>query len=120
MILSKELYIRSSFLKRIWIKRQIKKLSRHDKIMSPGSWKNYRSLRGHKVPVFSGSKKDLAEFSDAKKLEEICPTNAIKVTTSEIVISEKNCIGCQECVKASPIGIFTLREEKFLNDPDTN
>lgn len=120
MILSNELYIRASFFKRLWIRRQLKKVSRYDKIISPGSWKNYRSLRSRKIPLFVGTKSDLAAFTDAKKLEEICPTNALKVTKNEILISEKNCIGCQECVKASPEGFFTLNQEKFLNDSDTN
>lgn len=114
MILSKEFYIRVPFLKRLWLKRQVIKLSKSAKLFSPGSWKNYHpSIRSQRYPVFIGTKKELEQISDIKELEAVCPTNALKVTSSEIVINEKNCIGCLECVKASPEGIFHLLLESF-------
>lgn len=121
MILSKEFYIRASLFKRLWLHRQISNLSKSAKLFSPGDWKNFRpSVRTHKMPVFTGSKKDLLLHKDIKNLEKVCPTNAIKVTESKILISEKNCIGCLECVKAAPEGLLSVSQGRFLSDHDTN
>lgn len=118
MILSKKLYIRDSIFKRIWIKRQIKKINKSTKFFSPGSWKNYlHPVRSGSIPKFIGSKKDLMEFKEVKALESLCPTNALKVTSSSIEIDPKNCIRCQECVKASPEGFFDTTQERFPSDP---
>lgn len=121
MILSKELYIRASFFKRLWLKKQLSGLAKSSRIFAPGAWRSYQpSFRSRSIPRFIGSKSDLAQFSNAKDLETICPTGAITVTLKDIRINEKNCIGCQECVKASPEGFFEASPEKFLIDPDTN
>ncbi|HLT23124.1 MAG TPA: hypothetical protein VKZ84_06765 [Bacteriovoracaceae bacterium] len=118
MILSKKLYIRDSIFKRIWIKRQIKKINKSTKFFTLGSWKSYlHPVRSGSIPKFVGSKKDLQEFKEAKNLESLCPTNALKVTSETIQIDPKNCIRCQECVKASPDDFFDTNQEKFPNDP---
>lgn len=121
MILRKEYYIRASIFKRFWIKRQLRNLSKSSKLFTPGAWKSSRpALRSRHIPKFVGSKNDLLQFKDAKKLEAICPTAALEVAANTILINEKNCIGCQECVKASPEGLFEASQEKFHHDPETN
>lgn len=118
MILSKKLYIRDFFFKRIWVKRQIKKLSKNARFFSPGAWKNYRRpIRSGSIPQFVGTKNDLIEFKEVKGLESICPTKALTVMPDTIEIDHKNCIRCMECVKASPQGLFDVNQETFPNDP---
>lgn len=118
MILNRESYLRASFFRRYWLRRQAAKL----RLQSPFYQAGMFQLSGKTtlVPEFTASAKDLAEFADAKKLEKICPTSALTVTIQKIEIKEKNCIGCMECVKASPENFFRIKDEKFPDVPDTN
>lgn len=119
MILGREFYLRASFFQRFWLKRQVSKL----RVQAPFFHSGVQHFEGQTssiVPEFIATPKELAQFTEAKKLEVICPTNAIKVTAQRIEISKKNCIGCMECVKASPENFFRLTEEKLPDGPDTN
>lgn len=118
MILGRESYLRVSFIRRYWLRRQVAKLRIQSPFFTSGPFQSTgKSLL---IPEFIGSSKDLAEFSNAKRLEKICPTSALTVTSQKIEIKEKNCIGCMECVKMSPESFFKIREEKFPDGPDTN
>ena len=118
MILGRESYLRASLFRRYWLRRQASKLRIQSPFFQAGTFQS--SGNSFLVPEFAASAKDLAEFADAKKLEKICPTSALAVTAQKIEIKEKNCIGCMECVKASPENFFRVKEEKFPDGPDTN
>lgn len=118
MILGRESYLRASFFRRYWLRRQAFKLRIQSPFYQAGSFQ--MSGSSVLVPEFTATAKDLAQFTDAKKLEKICPTSALTVTAQKIEIKEKNCIGCMECVKASPENFFRVKEEKFPDGPDTN
>ena len=118
MILGRESYLRASFFRRYWLSRQVAKI----RAASPFYLSATVQLQGQgsAIPEFIASAAELSAFEDAKKLEKICPTSALTVTAKTIEIKEKNCIGCMECVKASPENFFRIKEEKFPDGPDTN
>jgi len=69
------------------------------------------SDRFRSVPLFSGNVDLLKTFSQAKKLESLCPTNALKVHSDHIQIDSSKCVLCQLCVEASPEGIFLKKNQ---------
>lgn len=108
MILGRESYLRASLFSRYWLRRQAAKLRLQSPFYQAGLFQ--LNSKTNLVPEFTASVKELAEFTDAKKLEKICPTSALTVTNQKIEIKEKNCIGCMECVKASPENFFRIKD----------
>ena len=120
MILNRSCYNRVNFLRAIWRKRQVKKIlgEKLFKIfnLQKTEWPQkiyFYSPRLKRVPVFSGNIDLLMNWKDSRKCETICPTNAIKVTESSIVIDQNGCIACGLCVEISPPGLLEIRWDPY-------
>lgn len=79
------------------------------KTIFPGQTYFY-SPRLKRRPYFTGDLKLLSSI-DAHILENICPTNAIKVSKSDIFIDPRGCITCGLCIEASPPGLLEVSRE---------
>lgn len=122
MILHPKYFESVSFFKSIWIKRQMKKLG-GDKLFKafqlhqtkfPDQMYFY-SPRTKSVPRFIGNEGLLSRWQSAKTCETICPTNAIELTKSAIVIDDKKCILCGLCVEIAPPGMLEMGGLDIVN-----
>ncbi|HVJ05612.1 MAG TPA: 4Fe-4S dicluster domain-containing protein [Candidatus Saccharimonadales bacterium] len=51
----------------------------------------------------------------------VCPTGACRQSNGQILISEKNCIGCKQCAMVCPFGAITVcSDEPVSEDSCTN
>lgn len=104
-------------MKAWWFKRQLRRLQDERvfktfkllKVEWPNKLYDY-SPRLKKVPVFSGDKEKLSYWPEAKTLEVVCPTDAIRVTDKEIQIDPKGCIACGLCLEFAPEGLLEIKE----------
>lgn len=46
----------------------------------------------------------------------VCPTGACRQSNGQILISEKNCIGCKQCAMVCPFGAITVCSDKPVGD----
>jgi len=115
MILDRSFYNKVSPLKAWWSRRQLKKLQ-SDKLfkafkLHKVEWPDrlyYYSPRLKRVPKFVGTKEELSKWKDSKMCETICPTHAIEVTASAIIIDDRGCITCGLCVEFAPAGLLEI------------
>lgn len=118
MILDRSYYNRISMLRAWWSRRQLKKLQgeklfkffKLHKTQWP-EWPYFYSPRLKRVPRFVGSREQLLHWKESKSCETICPTHAISVTESAIIIDERGCITCGLCVEFSPPGLLEMPTE---------
>ena len=118
MILNRSYYSKISVLKSWWFRRQSEKL-KGEKIfkafkLHKTEWPNklyFYSPRLKRVPKFVGDKASLSDWKEAKLCETICPTQAIKVTASAIIIDDRGCIACGLCVEFAPEGLLETPSE---------
>jgi ferredoxin len=118
MILNRKFYVKISFLKAWWLRRQIRKLQ-GEKIfkafkLHKTEWPNklyFYSPRLKRKPRFIGNKEQLSTWQESKLCETLCPTQAIKVTAEAIIIDDRGCIGCGLCVEAAPEGLLEIPSE---------
>jgi NAD-dependent dihydropyrimidine dehydrogenase PreA subunit len=124
MILHPKYFERVSLFKKIWIHRQMKKLT-GDKLFKafhlhqtkyPDQMYFY-SPRMKSAPRFVGNEELLSHWLTAESCEIICPTNAIKLTKSAILIDEKKCILCGLCVELAPAGLLEMPGLDVANRP---
>lgn len=114
MILNRNLYEQVSFLRAIWRRFQMRKFAGEgeqtmfslSKVTLAGQSYFY-SPRLRRRPKFSGNQQLLSTW-DAKVLETICPTNAIKVVPKDILIDPRGCTSCGLCVEVSPTGLLEV------------
>ncbi|HXH30452.1 MAG TPA: hypothetical protein VNJ01_06550 [Bacteriovoracaceae bacterium] len=115
MILSKNLYGKSSVIRSWWNRRQLRKLL-GEKVfkafkLHKTEWPNkiyFYSPRLKRVPKFIGNKDQLSNWKEAKMCETICPTQAIKVSASAFMIDGRGCIACGLCVEMAPPGLLEM------------
>lgn len=115
MILNREFYGKISFLRGWWNRRQMSRL-KDEKLfktfkLHKTEWPNklyFYSPRLKRVPVFIGDQQKLSNWKESKSCETICPTQAIKVTASAIIIDERGCISCGLCVEFAPPGLLEM------------
>jgi len=118
MILNRRFYTKVSFLKSVWNSRQLKKL------IGEGVFKAFKlhktewpqklyfySPRLKRIPRFTGNSSLLSSWQNSKKCETLCPTHAIKVTTTAIVIDESGCIACGLCLEFAPPGLLETHSD---------
>jgi ferredoxin len=115
MILNRNFYTKISFWKAWWARRQLRKLT-GEKLFK--AFKLHRTVWPDKLyfysprlkrkPLFIGSPEKLSHWQDRKLCETICPTHAIKVTASAIIIDDRGCIGCGLCVEFAPAGLLEM------------
>jgi Fe-S-cluster-containing hydrogenase component 2 len=77
-------------------------------------WPNkiyFYSPRLKRVPRFTGDQVKLATWKEAKLCEAICPTGAISVTDTAIIIDHRGCITCGLCVEFAPEGLLEVASE---------
>ena len=118
MILNRNYYSKISFLKAWWYRRQMEKLKgerlfkafKLQRIEWPGKLYFY-SPRLKRVPRFIGDKAQLSNWKESELCETICPTQAIKVTASAIIIDDRGCIACGLCVEFAPDGLLEIPSE---------
>jgi ferredoxin len=115
MILNRNFYNKVSRFRAWWYRKQMQKLQ------GPGifkafklhktEWPNrlyYYSPRLKRIPQFVGTAENLSRWQGSKGCETICPTQAIKVTASAIIIDDRGCISCGLCVEYAPEGILEM------------
>lgn len=125
MILNRSFYNKISFWKGFWYRKQAKKLKTErvfkafklHKTEWPGKLYFY-SPRLKRLPRFVGNQESLAKWEEAKNLEKLCPTNAIKVKSNEIGIDDRGCICCGACVEYAPEGLLEYSVEFPLVQQD--
>lgn len=113
MILNRKYYSQMSFLRSWWTKQQFKKL-RGEKLfkifrLHKTEWPTkiyFYSPRLRRIPEFSGNRDLLNSWKEAKVLESICPTYAIRVTSEAVQINRSGCIACNLCVEYAPHGLL--------------
>jgi Fe-S-cluster-containing hydrogenase component 2 len=118
MILNRNLYSKVSTPRIWWNLRQLKKLM-GEKVfrafhLHKTEWPNklyFYSPRLKRIPRFTGNKELLAHWKDSKICETICPTQAIKVTASAIIIEDRGCIACGLCLEVAPPGLLEMTPE---------
>ncbi len=118
MILDRSFYTKISTLKSWWYQRQMRRFSNEKvfkafklvKISLPNNIYFY-SPRLKRVPRFSGDVDKLSRWKESKECETICPTQAIKVVPSGILIEPRGCISCGACVDFAPDGLIEMPTE---------
>lgn len=118
MILNRNFYSQVSLWKAFWSRRQIRKLSgeRLFKVfkLHKTQWPDklyFYSPRLKRKPVFIGDAEKLSLWKDSKMCETICPTQAIEVTATAIIIDDRGCIGCGLCIDFAPSGLLEMSAE---------
>jgi ferredoxin len=118
MILNRNFYTKISPMKAWWYRRQLKKLEGERLFkafkLHKTVWPNklyFYSPRLKRVPQFSGDKLRLSNWKDSKLCETVCPTQAIKVTASAIIVDDRGCIACGLCVEFAPDGLLKVPSE---------
>lgn len=115
MILNRNFYTKVSFWTGWWARRQLRNLAgeklfkafKLHKTVWPDKLYFY-SPRLKRKPMFIGSAEKLTQWQDRKLCETICPTQAIEVTASAIMIDDRGCIGCGLCVEFAPPGLLEM------------
>ncbi len=115
MILNRDSFSRSSFLRVLLISLKMKRL-KSEKVykdfklpkLNILGLRDLYSMRHKKIPVYTGNDQLLRSWKNAKSCETICPSNAIKVENDTISINASACIICGECVSFAPEGIFKV------------
>lgn len=118
MILNRRFYTKVSYIRSLWNNHQLKKLI-GDKVfkafkLHKTEWPQklyFYSPRLKRVPKFTGDSNLLSKWQDSKMCETLCPTNAIKVTSSAIIIDESGCIACGLCLEFAPPGLLETHSE---------
>jgi NAD-dependent dihydropyrimidine dehydrogenase PreA subunit len=115
MILNRSFYDKISRFKAWIYRRQVKKLVGEKRFkdlrLHKTAWPDKLYLyspRFKKVPRFTGNLQILSSWKDSKSCEMICPTHAIKVTASAVVIDDRGCIACGLCVEVAPKGLLEM------------
>lgn len=124
MILNRSFYNKTSLIKSWWNAYRMRKLAgervykifRLHKTILPEKTYFY-SPRLKRKPRFSGDLKLLSSWKDSKLCENMCPTNAIRVTSNDVVIDDQGCITCGLCVEISPYGLLVMSSELNLTRP---
>lgn len=119
MILNRNYYVKASKLKSRWISQKLQKIAgekvlkifRLHKTVWPDKLYFY-SPRLKRVPKFTGDLDLLLRWQEAKLCENICPTQAIKVTPKAFIIDEQGCISCGLCVELAPPGILEYSSDQ--------
>ena len=122
MILNRSFYTKVTFFKAWWASRQMRKLL-GEKVyktfkLHRTEWPQklyFYSPRLKRIPKFTGNTALLTSWKESKSCETLCPTQAIKVTASAIIIDDRGCIACGLCVEVAPPGIFELPSETALH-----
>jgi NAD-dependent dihydropyrimidine dehydrogenase PreA subunit len=115
MILNRSFYAKISFLKNLWNSQKMRKLVGKNvfkafqlhRVQFPDNMYFY-STRLKRIPRFSGNRELLANWSDSKSCEMICPTKAITVTLDAFVIDPRGCIACGLCLEVAPEGLLEV------------
>lgn len=118
MILNRNFYSKMSRFKAWWFRRQVEKLQKEKLFkafkLHKTEWPDnlyFYSPRLKRVPRFTGDSARLQNWKDSKSCETICPTRAIKVTASAIIIDDRGCIACGLCVEYAPEGLLEYPSE---------
>jgi Fe-S-cluster-containing hydrogenase component 2 len=118
MILNRNFYSKISFIKTYWRTIQMKKFA-GEKVfkafkLHKSEWPNklyFYSPRLKKIPKFTGNLNAFSMWKESKLCETLCPTQAIKVTASAIIIDDRGCIACGLCVELAPPGVLEVSSE---------
>jgi NAD-dependent dihydropyrimidine dehydrogenase PreA subunit len=122
MILHRTYYNKASLIKNLWNRFQMKSfegqkifktLRLHQTVLPDQIY--FYSPRLKSKPRFSGNVEMLRNWKEAKLCENLCPTNAIKVTQDDFIIDQMGCISCGLCVEASPPGLLIVSSEVKLS-----
>lgn len=118
MILTKKYYEPVSLWKRWMMSFQKRKFGpeKNFKVfkLHKTEWPNklyFYSPRLKRQPIFIGTPELLSKWQDSKSCETICPTQAIKVTATAIIIDDRGCISCGLCVEYAPEGLLAIPTE---------
>lgn len=122
MILNRNFYSKVSLWQAYWFRRQFSKIvgERLFKALKlhKTQWPDklyFYSPRLKRKPIFIGNAEKLSLWKDSKLCETICPTYAIKVTSSAIIIDERGCIGCGLCLEFAPAGLLEMSQDLPLS-----
>ena len=132
MILNRVYYNKISFFKKWWIKKRLGKISQ-EKLYTTfrlikTNWPNdsyIYSSRVQRVPKFSGKSEFLSHWyssnlEQAQKLECLCPTEAVKISSSHLEIDSTKCLACGLCFEFLPQELLIKGRFNFEKEDDTH
>ena len=118
MILNRKFYSNFSLWRTFWIRWQVRDLA-GEKVFK--AFKLHKTQWPQKIYFYSpwvkrkarftGSRDQLSIWKESEICETICPTHAIKVTASAIIIDDRGCIGCGLCIEVAPAGLLEMSSD---------